>query len=223
MPASSTRGQLNDEEDVEARQAGPGENLDCEEIAGRDSIPVRAQESLPRDPLGALGCWFDSVLFEDGLYGVTSHFVPEIPECITNSRISPAWVLLSHRDHELSKFCRFARPAWPSSLAAIVFHRDELAVPAEDCVRRDDAAQLAQYLHAELLTLHGEATPLVIGKPKTFGAELLTQHPVLFLQVFDDLLLLPIEPTGERNQYDMPGRHDAMVAFVESARPECGT
>ena len=72
-------------------------------------------------------------------------------------------------------------------------------------------------------SLHREATPLLVCESKALGAEMLTQHPVLFLQVFDDLLLLPIEPTGERNQYDMPGRHGVIVAFLESAWPECGT
>jgi len=57
----ATRLKRDYEQEVEARQAGPGKNLDREEVTGRDGIPMRAQESLPGDPLGALGGWFDSV------------------------------------------------------------------------------------------------------------------------------------------------------------------
>jgi hypothetical protein len=43
-----------------------------------------------------------------------------------------------------------------------------------------------------------------------------------FLEIVDDLLMLSIEQTGERNQYDKP-RTWRYVAFVESVWRECGT
>jgi hypothetical protein len=90
-------------------------------------------------------------------------------------------------------------------LAPIVLHGDELSIPAEDCVRGNDAAELTQHLYAEFLPLHHEAAPLFVVEPKALGAELLTQHPILLLQIIDDLLLLSIGPTGDRNQYNMQG------------------
>jgi len=34
--------------------------------------------------------------------------------------------------------------------------------------------------------------------------EMLTEHPILFLKVFNDILLLPIQPSGQRHHKNLP-------------------
>jgi hypothetical protein len=74
-------------------------------------------------------------------------------------------------------------------------------------VRRDDGTQLAQGLPSESMPLHREATPLLIGEAKALIAELLAQRAVLALEVLDDLELIPVDPTGEHRQDEVPRRH----------------
>jgi hypothetical protein len=50
------------------------------------------------------------------------------------------------------------------------------------------------------MPLHGKAPPLLICEAKTLVAELLAQGAVLGFEVFDDLELFPVDPTGEHRQ-----------------------
>ena len=49
---------------------------------------------------------------------------------------------------------------------AVVFLGDELAVPAEDGVRRDDGVEAVEHTTGQQAALPREAPPLVIGEPQ---------------------------------------------------------
>jgi hypothetical protein len=70
------------------------------------------------------------------------------------------------------------------------------------------------------MPLHREATPLVIGEPNALVAELLTQRAVFGLEILDDLELLPVDPTGENRQDEVPRRHgdhdDTLAVLVQA-------
>jgi hypothetical protein len=45
-----------------------------------------------------------------------------------------------------------------------------------------------------------QATALIVREPQTSGAELFSQGAVLFLEIVDDIALLLVHPTGERDE-----------------------
>jgi len=54
------------------------------------------------------------------------------------------------------------------------------------------------------LAPEGQTTALIIAEQDSLLAEFLAEHAVLFTKVLDRGLLLPIEPTGQRHQQEMP-------------------
>ncbi len=66
--------------------------------------------------------------------------------------------------------------------------------------RAAERANLLEHFAAENLALDCKASPLVIVEEDTFLAELLLEDLVLRDQVFDDALLLTIDPPGQGEQ-----------------------
>ena len=60
-----------------------------------------------------------------------------------------------------------------ATAGAVVLLGNELAVPAEDGVRRDDGVEAVEYAPRQQAALPREAQPLVIGEPQPAAAQLL--------------------------------------------------
>ena len=164
---------------------------------------MRLNERLPGHSFSALGRGLQAVLVEDPLDGVAADDVAEIAERIAQPRVAPARVLGGELDHHrLNRFCR-GRPAGTALGGAIVFGGDELAVPAQDGVRRQQVCHFAEHSSPKHLAPDGEPTPLVIGEPKSTAVKLLAQNPVLLLEVVDQLDLLPVDPAGEQQEQEL--------------------
>ena len=73
----------------------------------------------------------------------------------------------------------------------------------EDRIRRHYAGYLAEDLATQQLALHCEAPALIVGEAKPSPAELLPEHPVLLLEVVDDMVLVAIDPTGHGQEEEM--------------------
>lgn len=67
-----------------------------------------------------------------------------------------------------------------------------------DRVGRDDRRNAAEDAPPELPTLRSQPSSLVVGQPQTPSAELLLEDPILFDEVLDGPLLLPVDPAGDR-------------------------
>jgi hypothetical protein len=78
-------------------------------------------------------------------------------------------------------------------------------MPPEDCVGRHDGRDLPQDPSPESLALRGEASALVVGQPEAAPLHLRLEDPVLLHQVFDDLLLVAIDPSGEGHEQHLQG------------------
>jgi hypothetical protein len=78
-------------------------------------------------------------------------------------------------------------------------------MPAEDRIGRNNGGNLQQYFAAQDFAFDGQATTLVIAEKNSLPAQLLFEDLILGDQVFDDLLLLPVEPAGQNNQQQLPG------------------
>ncbi|MGA2078298.1 MAG: hypothetical protein ABSH52_32825 [Terriglobia bacterium] len=93
-----------------------------------------------------------------------------------------------------------ARTARATLLAAIVFAGDELAVPGQERLRRDQGGQLVKHPAAQFLGVDRQATALVVVQAQPSIAELFPKNSVFPLELLDDLLLLLVQPASEGNQ-----------------------
>src|SRR5690349_10800581 len=102
---------------------------------------MRLEERLPRHRPAARGRRIEPVREQDALDGVAAELVTEVTECTAKTRVAPAWILACHaNDDGLQRCGRGAAPA-ASLRAAVVLARDQLAVPAQDRVRRNQTAK----------------------------------------------------------------------------------
>ena len=126
--------------------------------------------------------------------------MPEVLQRPDQPGVSPRDILRSHAQDEAADRVVDPRASRTAFGAAIVLLGDELAVPAQDRVRGDDAGDLAKGPSAEGLALGGKATPLRVGEAKTPSCELLSEDTVFLLEVGDHVLVSPIDPAGEDQQ-----------------------
>src|SRR5262249_26858059 len=84
---------------------------------------------------------FHAVLTQDPLDRVAADIVAEIAQRSSNPGIGPARVLGGEPDDELPHPCPRRRTTRGATAGAVVILGNELAVPAEDAVRRDDGVE----------------------------------------------------------------------------------
>ena len=67
---------------------------------------------------------------------------------------------------------------------------------AQKRIRRDNSGELLEGFASECSCLHAQPTPLLIGKSEPTAIEVFLVHPDLFDEIVDDLLLIPVDPAG---------------------------
>ena len=158
------------------------EELNGEQIAGGQHIPVAFEELLPGGLAGQVRLGIVAAFQEDILDRGLADLVPQVDEVIPNSRVAPARVLLFEADHEIDDLLRdLGPPGMLAVLAAIVFLSNESAVPRQNGLRREENRGLLQELSGQLFALRGQPHPLMIVEQNAF---------VLFLLFLQDLDLL---------------------------------
>ncbi len=136
-----------------------------------------------------------------------------------NSGGSPAWILTSHSEDQLPNFSCSSRMPRASALAAVILPRDQLTVPPEQSIRGHQGLYLEEPFTANLLGLRRESVALLIGKPKSLSTQLFAQGPLFLLEIFDQVLLVPIPPASE-DQHQKLKRQS--VHLPESRPPVLG-
>ena len=87
--------------------------------------------------------------------------------------------------------------------AELLANGDESAVPGHDGIGADDRGHLAEGGQANGLTLGSQSATLIVRQPEPPIPELILQDAVLFLEVGNDLLLVAIEPSGQRDEENL--------------------
>jgi hypothetical protein len=88
-----------------------------------------------------------------------------------------------------------------SPRTAVVLLGDQLAVPAQDRVRRHDTGELFQRASADRSALRREPPPLAVGEAQATSTELLAKDTVLLLEVLDDVDLAAFtQPANTRSK-----------------------
>ncbi len=85
-----------------------------------------------------------------------------------------------------------------SRVRAVVFRGDELPIPRQDGVGRDEAGDDRQSPPAEDLALHHQATTLIISPPQSPSSMRCAKDSVLLEQIVNDGRLLSVNPAGEQ-------------------------
>lgn len=103
----------------------------------------------------------------------------EILQRALDARVAPAWVVGRDSHHEAANL---RQRGGPSGAAPRVrpFSRDELPVPAQNGVRRDNRRHLRQHPTTERRAAGSQAPSVVVSEPQTLALQLDLQHAVLF-------------------------------------------
>jgi hypothetical protein len=114
--------------------------------------------------------------------------MPEVLQRAADPHVTPRWVLICHPHDETpdlqahtltTRFTRRVRP----------FARDELPMPAQNRVGRDDRGDVGQQLSTQPLPASREPPTLRIGQPHARLGKLTPKYSVFLDQIGDNVLL----------------------------------
>src|ERR1700674_420743 len=128
----------------------------------------------------------------------------EILERPANPAVAPGGILLRHAHDEPPDLREHTRTTAPP-LRVRPLPRDQLPMPPENRVWRDDRGDLTQPPTSQPVPADGEPTPLVLAQPKAPATQLTPQDSVLFDQIGQGLLLLTIQPADQRGKNNPQG------------------
>jgi len=89
-----------------------------------------------------------------------------------------------------------------------VLRTPQCPVPAKNCLWRHKRTNVPKHLAAQGLSLGGQTTTLVVGEPDPLALQMLPEHPILFCQIGDNVLLLLIQPPGQCKDDQLPCMKD---------------
>ena len=128
----------------------------------------------------------------------------EIAEGTPNTGVAPLAVLGGHPDDEPADRVHDPWAARSATAAAVVCPRDQLSMPAEEGIGRDQGVQVTAYPSPEARGLCGQAPALGVGEPETARTELLSEDAMLFLERVNDVTRLLVDPACDGHDEELP-------------------
>ena len=107
----------------------------------------------------------------------------EVVERAPDPGVAPVAILGGHPHDEPADRVHDPWAARSATAAAVVLPRNQLSMPAEEGIGRDQGLQVTECPPAEALCLCGQASALGVREPETARAELLPKDAILFLEV----------------------------------------
>ena len=160
---------------------------------------MRPQKRLPRRR--SLRRRPDPLRLEDSGDRRSSDLMPHVLQCASDPRVAPGGILLRHPHHEPADFGENARTTAPP-LRIHPLVRDQLPMPSENRIRRDDRGDLAQQPPAQALSRPGQPAPVLIGQPHPSSAQLRAEDPIFFNQIRHRRLPLIAPPARKCHQHE---------------------
>ena len=108
-------------------------------------------------------------------------------------------LFLGHTDDQGFDFLLRRRATGTPTRTAVILVCDELPVPPQQGLWRNNRCQVRQQLSSDQPGLRCQAATLVLSGANSLVAELRVKHSVLFTQVVDCVLLLLIYPSSDSN------------------------
>jgi hypothetical protein len=169
---------------------------------------MRPEKRLPRRR--TLTARWNALLLEHRGNGRPRHAVPQVLQRALEAGLAPVRIL---GRHSYDQAANLREHVGASRLAFRVgpLPGDELPVPAENCVRRDDRRNLRQKPPTERRAQSSQAPPVVVGEPDALVAQARLQNPVLFAQVLDGLMLLVLEPADKKRDEQVQRNHPSSL------------
>ena len=136
----------------------------------------------------------------------TADAVAQVLQRALNARVAPRRVLSRHPNDQRSKVCLQA--SGTAAAGAIrPFARHQLAVPAQNGVRRHDGRDLREQPATEPVSQFGEASALAVVETQALPGEPGLQQSILFAQERDDVGLLTMEPAAQGRDQQLEREH----------------
>lgn len=175
-----------------------------EEVGRSDRLPMRAQDLGTYGAFGTLGCRFDAVVPENVGDRGPCDAVAELAQLALDPLVSPGPVFNDHQDYESPDLLHHSRSTRFPHTASVGLTCDELVVPSQYGVRRDDGTDLDELGFPESFAEYGQLPVLIVSKPWPLRPELLAEGLVLSLEVVDDPLLFGADIAGHNNTQQLP-------------------
>ena len=158
---------------------------------------MRSEKRAPgRRPLTARR---NALGLEDARNRRPGYTMPDIFQRPLDSRVAPARIVGHHADRQTPDLASYARSA--GALPGVrPLAGDQLSVPSENRVGRDERGELVQRAATEPVSQHRQTPALSIVQSQPTAAQLHLQRAVLFAKVGDHIALLTIEPPKQRRQ-----------------------
>ena len=159
------------------------------------------------------------------------HAMPQILQRALDAGVAPARILGRHPHGQAANLQEHAGPSRPM-LRVCPFPRDELPMPSQNRVRRDDCGDLAQDAPSQPMPQDGEPPPVVIRELEPLPTQLASKDPILFNQVGHGTSLLAIQPANHDREHHLESRrvdhggslyHSVRMVPFPRRRPTCGT
>src|SRR5215510_12542363 len=156
--------------------------------------------------------------------------MPQVLQRALEPPIAPARIVIRHSDDKLPDVPKDTTTARACGVRP--FPHNELPMPSQQCVRRDDRGDLAQGRMAHAMRQAGPPPAVVIGEPHATSVELPSQKTVLCDQIRKGRPLEALQPAGQHHQHDLERRgvdHEARgyimttVSAFTARRPCPGT
>jgi hypothetical protein len=106
---------------------------------------------------------FDPIGFENVFYSGVGNVVADIRQCSLNSIATPGRILLRESQNQIDDHLSDARPADCLSLvAAVPFPGNQVPLPTQNRIGREQCTEFFQQLTAEDLAFDAKTSPLIV-------------------------------------------------------------
>jgi hypothetical protein len=114
--------------------------------------------------------------------------------------IAPIPVLFGYPCHHEFDLPGRTRSPRPALAAAIVSLSDQLAMPGQQSLGRDDGGDLHQQLPSQAFGLGGQSSALIVGEPQSTSGQLFSQNAILLTKVVNSQQLMLVHPTSNGDE-----------------------
>src|SRR5215467_10823913 len=94
--------------------------------------------------------------------------------------------------------------------SSVVLLGDQLPVPSQQGLRRDNVGDLGKNLSSQRFGLYGQSPALIVIQAQSPAAELLSKNSILLAKVINDLQLVLVHPAGDGDQQESEWVKDSL-------------
>src|SRR5215469_1173722 len=163
--------------------------------------PGANQKLLPCRLPPPLRCRLHPVSLQNRSDRAASKLVAKIGQCSLDSSIAPIAVLFCHAHHQSLNLPGGTRSPRCTMGLSVVLLGDQLPVPSQQGLRRDDAGDLGKNSLSQRFGLYGQSPTLIVIEAHSPVTELFSKHSILLAKIFNDLELAAVHPAGNSDQH----------------------